>query len=566
MPQEDTPIQVGGGARPAGRRPRSGRELDLTGQVLGDFKVERLLGRGGMGEVYLARQVSLDRPIALKVLKAELLANPTYLARFEKEALSSARLNHPNIVHVYSFGSAETFKYIAMEYVEGTNLKDYLAKKGIPELPLALSIMRQAGQAIAAAGESGLVHRDIKPENLLLTRKGQVKVADFGLCRTTSGQKLELTQEGVTLGTPMYMSPEQVQGRELDHRSDLYSLGVTYYHLLAGSPPFVADTAIALALKHVREIPVSLAVHRPDLPAELVALVMKLLDKDPGRRYASAGEMLRDLSRIRESLSNPALRAAVSTELFTTIPNEESAPAPESRRRASHPEMRWGELGRKVGRVRLGRRELVVVLLLAVAAGLATGLRRRPPNLLSARSGRTEGEPASWMAPWEEVAAQPTPEAQYRYAQLEAPESERVAAWLAVPGRFPQARDWAAKAYLQLARTLFRQRDTAALKALGSQLERSSQVREQAIGRMAKAGVAALGNQPEEVLGLFPDSSFDRLDPALNELGLEIADFSRRQLGRSQPSVVARLNRLCEQLADALQIGPLIRLGLISLG
>ena len=228
---------------------------DLAGQTLGDFHVERLLGQGGMGEVYLARQVSLDRPVALKVLRPEWTSNPTYMARFEAEAWAAAKINHPNIVHIYSLGGVESLRYIAMEYVQGTNLREYLQKKGVPDLALALAIMRQAGLAVGAAGEAGLIHRDIKPENLLLTKKGQIKVADFGLARLPDAERMHLTAPGMTLGTPMYMSPEQVQGHEVDHRSDLYSLGVTFYHMLAGQPPFRAETAVALALKHVREEP-----------------------------------------------------------------------------------------------------------------------------------------------------------------------------------------------------------------------------------------------------------------------------------------------------------------------
>ena len=177
-----------------------------------------------------------------------------------------AKLNHPNIVHIYTLGHVDGIRFIAMEYVQGTNLRDYILKKGPLDLPLALSIMKQAGVAVGVAGELGLIHRDIKPENLLLTRKGQVKVADFGLCRDQDSDGLQVTQPGVTMGTPLYMSPEQAQGKPLDHRSDLYSLGVTFYQMLAGVPPFEGQTALAVALKHVKDVPVSLAVHRPDLP------------------------------------------------------------------------------------------------------------------------------------------------------------------------------------------------------------------------------------------------------------------------------------------------------------
>src|SRR5262245_9659143 len=236
---------------------------DLTGSTLGDFQVERLLGRGGMGEVYLATQISLNRPVALKVLRPDFLSKPAYLSRFETEATAVAKLNHPSIVHVYALGCVDQIHFIAMEYVDGTNLREYLRKKGALDLPLGLSIMKQTGQAIGAAGEQGVIHRDVKPENILITRRGRVKVADFGLCRDLERGRLHVSQSGVTMGTALYMSPEQVQRYPLDHRSDLYSLGVTYYHMLAGVPPFHADSAVALALKHVREAPRSLLVHRP---------------------------------------------------------------------------------------------------------------------------------------------------------------------------------------------------------------------------------------------------------------------------------------------------------------
>lgn len=173
---------------------------DLTGRVLGDFQVERLLGRGGMGEVYLGRQISLDRPVALKILKPEWASDPTYMARFESEAWAAAKLNHPNIVHIYTLGAEGDVRFIAMEYVQGTNLRDYLRKKGVPELALALAIMRQSGLAVGAAGEAGLIHRDIKPENLLLTRKGQIKVADFGLAQLPESNRLHLTSPGMIEG------------------------------------------------------------------------------------------------------------------------------------------------------------------------------------------------------------------------------------------------------------------------------------------------------------------------------------------------------------------------------
>src|SRR5437588_299090 len=200
---------------------------DLTGQTVGDFFILRVIGSGGMGQVYLAEQSSLKRKVALKFLRPELAANPTALGRFRREAEAVARVTHANIVQVYSIGEADGRHFMALEYVEGRNLRDYLARKGPPDLPVVLTVMRQVAAALQRAAESNIVHRDIKPENILLTRKGEVKVADFGLSRDLAGdQDLSLTEEGTTMGTPLYMSPEQAQGHALDARSDIYSFAV----------------------------------------------------------------------------------------------------------------------------------------------------------------------------------------------------------------------------------------------------------------------------------------------------------------------------------------------------
>jgi hypothetical protein len=286
---------------------------DLTGRTLGDFQILRRIGSGGMGQVYLARQLSLKREVALKLLRNELNENPTALKRFQAEAEAVARLNHTNIVQVYAIGETDGLRYMALEFVDGRNLRDYLARKGPPDLPVTLSVMRQVSAALQKAHEQGLVHRDIKPENILITRKVEVKVTDFGLSRFFTGETpaLNLTQSGLTLGTPLYMSPEQVQGQPLDHRSDIYSFGVTCYHLLAGEPPFKGNTAFDVAIKHVQEHPRPLAESRPDLPADLCGMVHKMMAKTPADRYASAREILRDLMKVREGL-NLGLTQAVS--------------------------------------------------------------------------------------------------------------------------------------------------------------------------------------------------------------------------------------------------------------
>ncbi len=277
---------------------------DLTGRTLGDFQVLRKIGQGGMGQVYLARQLSLKREVALKLLRDDLAANPTMLKRFQAEAEAIARISHPNIVQVYAIGEHDGLRFMALEYVDGRNLRDFLSRKGPPELPVALAIMRQVGAALQKAGELGIVHRDIKPENILLTRKVEVKVTDFGLSRLVAGDQLplNLTQSGVTLGTPLYMAPEQVRGIGTDHRSDLYSFGVTCFHLLAGEPPFMGLNAIDVAMKHVNDPAPLLSSVRPDLPADLSALVAKLMAKKPDDRYQTARAMLRDLARVRDGL------------------------------------------------------------------------------------------------------------------------------------------------------------------------------------------------------------------------------------------------------------------------
>lgn len=281
-----------------------GEPADLTGRVLGDCRVLRRLGSGGMGHVYLARQLSLKRDVALKFLRNDLSSNSTAMKRFESEAQLIARLNHPNIVQVYWIGESDGLRYMALEYVEGRNLRDHLARKGAPELPVALSIMRQVASALQKAHDHGIVHRDIKPENILLTRKVEVKVTDFGLSRFFAGaESLNLTQSGVTLGTPLYLSPEQAQGRSVDHRSDLYSFGVTCYHMLGGAPPFTGSNAVEVALKHVSEPPKPLADLRPDLPVDLCGMVHRLMAKNPADRYVTARDILRDLAALRDGLS-----------------------------------------------------------------------------------------------------------------------------------------------------------------------------------------------------------------------------------------------------------------------
>jgi eukaryotic-like serine/threonine-protein kinase len=515
---------------------------DLTGVSLGDFQITKLLGRGGMGEVYLATQVSLDRPVALKVLRSELASNPTYLARLRSEATAVARLNHPNIVHVYMLDCIDNIHFIAMEYVQGTNLRDYLIKKGALELPLAYSVMKQTTQAIGAAGEIGLIHRDVKPENILLTKKGRVKVADFGLCRDAESESVHITQTGVTMGTPLYMSPEQAQGHAVDHRSDLYSLGVTFYHMLAGVAPFHADTVLALALKQVREKPRSMLVHRPDLPVEIDRVVLKLMAKDPADRYQSAAELLVEIVRLKELLhiaaTGPVLDAGLASpgsrgelEIPETAEHKSEAKSVpervsgwEATEHASAAAFSAGALSR------LSKRLLVAVGAACLLIGAIAGWSARSPEVMSVASDSSVSMPGLWLEPgWTAVPKQFTADDQLHYALFRAPREEWVAACAAVPGFFPNSSHEAvSKAYTQLARILFRQCDLDALVALESELSHwpAAKRHDQELVDVMRIGIKLRKADFEGVVEGFKvltrDEVPDMYDPALVEFGLEI--------------------------------------------
>ncbi|GAC1468517.1 MAG: hypothetical protein NVSMB9_11270 [Isosphaeraceae bacterium] len=524
----------------------SGPLRELTGRTLGDFQVERLLGRGGMGEVYLARQISLNRMVAFKVLRSDLLKRPAYLKRFEAEATAVAKLNHPNIVHIYTLGETDGIRFIAMEYVQGTNLRAYIDRKGAIDYPLSLSIMRQTGLAVGAAGEIGLVHRDIKPENLLMTRKGQVKVADFGLCRDLDAESVSQTQTGITLGTPLYMSPEQAQGHSLDHRSDLYSLGVTFYHMLAGVPPFRAESPLLLAMRHVKDLPASLAVHRPDIPPDLDRLVLKLMAKSPSDRYSTAAEMLRDLATIREAINAPTTVPTLSdiTAQFATIPAGTGPPG-------SAPPLPLPSLSLSALRTRFlssepdhspsARWPKIALVAISLLAGAGLGWMNRTEDLLGPGSSEPTTLPGLWIDPrWREVDRENSAESQYLHAQIRASRDMRKAAWLAVPGHFPASHEWATRSYTQLARLLFRRLDADRLAVLAGELDRwsAAQTHEHTLALALRVGVKELQGDFDGVLDDF-DTHLDPsklTDPSLIEFCLEIIERADHVAARDSSS------------------------------
>ena len=274
-------------------------DRDLSGRQLGDYLILRRLGSGGMAEVYLAEQQSLQRQVAVKILRPDLAAQENYVRRFHNEAHAAASLVHANIVQIYEVGCVEGLHFIAQEYVRGQTVTQLVTRAGPLEIARVVSILRQISAALNKAGQEQIVHRDIKPENILLMPSGEAKVADFGLARVIDPSKMDLTQAGLTMGTPLYMSPEQVEGRPLDQRSDLYSCGVTAYFMLTGRPPFLGETPLSVAVQHLQTPPPPLQDHRPDVPDELADIVLKLLAKKPADRYRSAAELLRDLRALK---------------------------------------------------------------------------------------------------------------------------------------------------------------------------------------------------------------------------------------------------------------------------
>lgn len=274
---------------------------DLVDRTLGEFRLLRLLGTGGMADVYLAEQVTLQRNVAVKVMKPALMAasGETMLARFKQEAMMAAGLNHPNIVQVYTIGEHDNLHFIAQEFVQGKDLASILKGKGVPDIGSCLHVIRQVTSALKASGDAGIVHRDIKPENILVTKKGEVKVADFGLAQLHDNRDGEnITREGMTLGTPHYMSPEQVSGKELDPRSDVYSLGITCYQLLSGTTPFKGSSPMAIAVQHLNTLPPPLKEVNPKLPDVVCRLIHRMMAKRRSLRYQSAADVYSDLKLL----------------------------------------------------------------------------------------------------------------------------------------------------------------------------------------------------------------------------------------------------------------------------
>lgn len=295
----------------------------------GRYEIIEKIGVGGMAEVYKAFDTTLDRTVAVKVMHSQFAADEDFVARFRREAQAAANLNQPNIVNIYDWGSEAGTYYIVMEYLVGRNLKQIINEDGPLPPNVAIDISRQVAAALQFAHKNGIIHRDIKPHNIVMTDEGEVKVTDFGIARSMASN---VTQTGAILGTAQYISPEQAKGDEIGAASDIYSLGVVIYEMLAGKVPFNGDSAVAVALKQIQETAPPLKELNKEVPDSLAAIVAKSMAKNPADRYQSAVELRDDLERAAEGLPVLANRETLSDSERTVV-----MPRPAGARSAGEP-------------------------------------------------------------------------------------------------------------------------------------------------------------------------------------------------------------------------------------
>lgn len=292
---------------PSSKAPTAGAPIGPEGRTeLGDFRLIKKLGQGGMGEVFLAHQISLDRPAAIKVLAKHLADKPDFVKRFYREARAMAKIDHPQAVRVFAVDEDHGVHFVAMELIDGKSLQDWLNKLGKLSVGDAVHVTLRAAEALDAAHRMNMVHRDIKPDNIMLTKRGQVKVSDFGLAKALDDEELSMTQSGTGLGTPYYMAPEQARNaKHVDGRSDIYALGVTLYHFLTGKLPFTGDSAMQVLLAKEQGRFTSARKLNSEVPEKLDLAIDKMIARDPNQRFKDFGEVLRVLGGL--GLESPSL-------------------------------------------------------------------------------------------------------------------------------------------------------------------------------------------------------------------------------------------------------------------
>ena len=281
----------------------------LIGMTLGGCRIQSLLGRGGMGTVYRAHHIALDKPVALKVLAGHLMSDQEFVERFQREARAAAKVEHPNVIQVLNVAEEKSLHFIILQFIDGENLEQMQERNGKLDLATATRIVHGAASGLGALHEKAIVHRDIKPANIMVTKDGMVKITDFGLARNLKSAGNFTTVSGAFMGTPGFISPEQVDGPAVDNRADLYSLGVVYYMLLSNELPFNAINAMEMATQRVTTDPIPLEQRVPEVDPRAAAIVRKLLQKDPSKRYQDAGEVKVAL----EEILGPAAAAAAAT-------------------------------------------------------------------------------------------------------------------------------------------------------------------------------------------------------------------------------------------------------------
>jgi serine/threonine-protein kinase len=308
---------------------------DLVGQVIADrYLVQRKLGEGGMGQVYLAEHVKMGRRCAIKLMAPGTMNDPEAVSRFNREAANASRINHPNVCQIYDFGeTADGLIYLAMEYIEGRSLTDLLEETRTLALPRAAAIIAQCGDALQAAHDLGIVHRDLKPDNIMVvTARGKdaVKVVDFGIAKAmgAEGSAQKVTKTGFVVGTPEYMSPEQLAGDPVDGRTDIYSLALVFYRAVTGRLPFEADTAQETMIKRLTDDPIPLSAARPDLrfPPGLQQVLDRALARSPEARYTSAAEFGQDVLRVAGTAVVGAADPEAGTQVVPSGARAETVP------------------------------------------------------------------------------------------------------------------------------------------------------------------------------------------------------------------------------------------------